>query len=106
MTPQSTNERLAEIEAVHGYLRPSITEGLEELLAAVGRVEIDTPSALFGSADGEVHAIWQLPAGRITTYVLGDCFRIEVVPHGPAEPFRATTAEAAAAYMRGVLTEF
>ena len=105
MTDQ-TDDQLAEIETMYGPLRPAIRAGLEELLAATDKVGIDRPSAIFGSADGEVYAVWQVDAGRITTYILDESFLIEVVPNGPREPFPAETADTAAAYMRGVLTVF
>lgn len=106
MTSQTTPERLAEIETIYGPTRPAIRVGLEELLSATDKVGIDRPSAIFGSADGELHAVWQGSSGRITAYVKDENFLVEVVPNGPRDPFLAVEPDTAAAYMRGVLTEF
>lgn len=106
MTAQTTEDRLAEIETIYGPIRPTVRAGLLQLLTATDKVEIEKPSAIFGSADGELYAIWQGSSSRITTYVLDDSFLVEVVPNGPRNPFPAAGADIAAAYMRGVLTEF
>lgn len=98
-----TPERLAEIETIYGPIPPAVRKQLTDLLAETDKAGIDHPSAIFG---GELHAIWQGSSGRITVYVTDDGFLVEVVPWGPIEPFRTKTAEAAAAYMRGLLTKF
>lgn len=106
MSATTTDDRLAEIETIYGPIRPGIRAGLSALLRATDSVEIETPAAIFGSADGEVYAIWQHSSSRITAYVLEDSFLVEVVPKGPRNPFPAASADIAAAYMRGVLTDF
>lgn len=98
------NERLEEIEAALGSLGPSVAAGVEALLGAADRAHIEPPSALFGSHEGDVLAVWQSSTGRCTVYVQDAGFLVEVVPHGPAQPFSAVTAEAAVAHLRSLLT--
>ena len=106
MDTQRTTDRLAEIEKIHGPAEPGTKERMLELLAAADNVEIDHPDAIFGDGDGGLHAIWQSSTGRATVYADADGFDIDVVPHGPLRPFRASTAEEAAAYLRGLATTF
>lgn len=99
-------DRLAEIETMYGPLRPAIRSRLQELLATAGPRAIDAPAAIYGQVDGELHVEWKMPSGRIIAYVLDDEFLIEFIPVKPQGLFSVSSAEAAGAYMSGLLRKF
>lgn len=76
--------------------RAVITEAMKHGLEAP--VVFTTPSS-----DAPVDIVWQYGRSRVTVFVEEDGIEALIVPEGTEEVFTASSPEAAAAYVAGVL---